>query len=887
MRTIASLVDGDLVGRDPLLEALEHAVTRSDLHGAFVFCEAGMGKTALARHLVDRTLHSTASFLIHPGPTLSNAPYAALAPFLGRATARDIESSLSVLRLLISFFREESRGRPVLLVVDDAHEVDDDSSHVLSQLVSSRTVRLVAFSRPLEPASEELVSLCREGLLARFEVGPLDAAEVAEVCGKVLGGELVRGTGERLWEESGGNPLFLRALLDESLADGTLTESAGVWQLSQDELPAPASLADLVRGICLRLPPQERKAFEALALAEPVPFSVLSGITDATAVPNLLEAGLIMSMPGHPSFAVPTHRLYGRILRGLVPAGRSGVLRNELLGNSGSVPTVGPGRIRHLNWALDCGEAVPDAVLIDGARLAHRYFDLSSSVRFASAVTGAEHASAARVERARVELARMHLPEAEDLLRRTMESAGSADVLAAAAVLTARLRLLQGRPLEDLHAVADRWGALLRPGGSSGADAPEVALLRCFAWNLQGCFAESETRLRALVESGADGPLNFALAQSLLGEALGATGRGSEGKELTAAGVAMVRSDPALFNDFHAFTLTRHLLVLIHSGEFAEAESALQDYARAPARDYAFTGGALAALEAVLDVRRGRFRLGLEKLGPALEALRRSDKEMLLPYALAVAALASSAVGRPDRAEVLAAEFATLAHRGSRPLALLGEAFTFAALLPSTGGEYHLDRLRELAAEAARAALPACEKDILEILVALGDRQSAVRLAALTATMEGREAAVLNAYAAAVVSGDPERLVAAGDRAELGQKHLVATDASYRAMRLLSDRGDRRTQRDLLHVARRRRQRLEGYSPALLGDAEEPTKLTPREREIASLALDGASNRAIAAALTVSPRTVEGHLYRIYAKLGITRREELTAEYESIVRPDP
>jgi DNA-binding CsgD family transcriptional regulator/tetratricopeptide (TPR) repeat protein len=886
MRTTASLVDEDLVGRNPLIEALEHAVTRSDLHGAFVFGEAGMGKTALARHLVDRTLHSAAPFLIHPGPALSNAPYAALAPFLGRATARDIESSLSVLRILISFFREESKGRPVLLVVDDAHEVDDDSSHVLSQLVSSRTVRLVAFSRPQEPVSEELVSLCREGLLARFEVGPLDAAEVAEVCTKVLGGELVRGTGERLWEESGGNPLFLRTLLDQSLADGALTETAGVWQLSAEELRVPASLADLVRGICLRLPPQERKAFEALALAEPVPFSALSGITDATAVPNLLEAGLIMSMPGHPAFAVPTHRLYGRIVRGLVPAGRSAVLRAELAAGSTPIPTVGPGRIRHLNWALDCGETVSDAELIEGARLAHRYFDLSSSVRFASAVTGPEHATAARVERARVELARMHLPEAEDLLRGTLEAAGQLEVLAAAAVLTVRLRLFQGRPLKDISTLADRWSAVLKSKHSAAADPPEVDLLRCFIYNLEGRYADAETRLRAIGEDEAAGELNFALTQSLLGEALGATGRGIEGKALTGSGLALVRTDPGLFNDFHAFTLTRHLLVLIHSGEFAEAEAALQDYARRPARDYAFTGGALAALDALLEVRRGRFRLGMEKLGPALEALRRSDKELLLPYALAVAALTASALGRADRAEALTAEFAAQAHRGSRPLALLGQAFTHAALLPSSNREHHLDRLRGLAATAAGKALSTVEKDILEILVALGDEESADRLAALTGTMEGREAAVLNTYAAAVASGDPERLAVAGDKAELSQKHLVAADAAYRAMRLLSGAGDRRTQRELLQVARRRRQRLEGCSPVLLGDAEEPTKLTAREREIASLALDGASNRAIAAALTVSPRTVEGHLYRIYAKLGITRREELTAEYESIVRPE-
>ncbi|PQM48222.1 Putative HTH-type transcriptional regulator [Mycobacterium talmoniae] len=37
----------------------------------------------------------------------------------------------------------------------------------------------------------------------------------------------------------------------------------------------------------------------------------------------------------------------------------------------------------------------------------------------------------------------------------------------------------------------------------------------------------------------------------------------------------------------------------------------------------------------------------------------------------------------------------------------------------------------------------------------------------------------------------------------------------------------------------------------------------------------GLSNRQIADRLTVSVRTVDGHLYRIFAKLGIERRDQL------------
>ena len=51
--------------------------------------------------------------------------------------------------------------------------------------------------------------------------------------------------------------------------------------------------------------------------------------------------------------------------------------------------------------------------------------------------------------------------------------------------------------------------------------------------------------------------------------------------------------------------------------------------------------------------------------------------------------------------------------------------------------------------------------------------------------------------------------------------------------------------------------------------------LTPREFEIAQLVARGKTNRAIAAFLCVSRRTVENHLYSIYSKLGVDSRTEL------------
>jgi DNA-binding NarL/FixJ family response regulator len=53
--------------------------------------------------------------------------------------------------------------------------------------------------------------------------------------------------------------------------------------------------------------------------------------------------------------------------------------------------------------------------------------------------------------------------------------------------------------------------------------------------------------------------------------------------------------------------------------------------------------------------------------------------------------------------------------------------------------------------------------------------------------------------------------------------------------------------------------------------------MTPTEREIAVLAAAGRTNRDIAAALFMSPKTVEKRLASVYDKLGIRSRAELGA----------
>jgi DNA-binding CsgD family transcriptional regulator len=57
-------------------------------------------------------------------------------------------------------------------------------------------------------------------------------------------------------------------------------------------------------------------------------------------------------------------------------------------------------------------------------------------------------------------------------------------------------------------------------------------------------------------------------------------------------------------------------------------------------------------------------------------------------------------------------------------------------------------------------------------------------------------------------------------------------------------------------------------------------RLTPQERQIAQLLGSGSTTKEAAAALFLSPKTVEYHLRHVYTKLGINSRVQLAAALE-------
>ncbi|HEY7520087.1 MAG TPA: LuxR C-terminal-related transcriptional regulator [Methylomirabilota bacterium] len=81
---------------------------------------------------------------------------------------------------------------------------------------------------------------------------------------------------------------------------------------------------------------------------------------------------------------------------------------------------------------------------------------------------------------------------------------------------------------------------------------------------------------------------------------------------------------------------------------------------------------------------------------------------------------------------------------------------------------------------------------------------------------------------------------------------------------------DGRSDVDGLRVAVARRSR-----PQLRSRRRQFRELTRREQEIIRLLIQGVSNKEIAQHLSISERTVKGHLTHVYSKLGVSSRLQL------------
>ena len=149
----------------------------------FIMAGPGIGKSSLTEAIAERVTGEMNVLQMHGSTALAAVPFGVLTPYTGDLTAEDSVSPVAVLRSMWSYFEEvkAGNGAPVLLIVDDAHYLDEDSAGVVAELISAGWATVVAAARPRPGLPQPLDQLWYDGLAERVDLRPLNREQIEEV----------------------------------------------------------------------------------------------------------------------------------------------------------------------------------------------------------------------------------------------------------------------------------------------------------------------------------------------------------------------------------------------------------------------------------------------------------------------------------------------------------------------------------------------------------------------------------------------------------------------------------------------------------------------------------------------------------------------------------
>jgi DNA-binding CsgD family transcriptional regulator len=794
---------------------------------------------------------------------------------LGAFTAWTQSDGADTVRLVhgvIESLTEASPGCPVVVGVDDLHLLDDLSTFVVHQIVQRAAAKVVATVRDGEPIPSGIQELWKVGQFDRLDLQPLSLDEATTLLSATLGGSVDSHAAKRLWTLTRGNVLYLRHIVEHEVAEGRLERQHAHWQWIGDPI-MPCGLVELIQSHIGALPPAVGDVIDALAIGEPIELAALRRITDPDAVEEADTRGLIALDHLDTGIEVRVaHPLYGEVRKKRAAPTRlrrlRGLVATELAAadNHEDIRVV----IRRATLSLDA-DLLPDVdLLIKAARGAIWLADLPLADRLAEAAVHAGAGPEAHFIRAHALSWLSRGEEAEAVL---------ADVPITELADNDRARLTYLRASNMLWALADpvRAKAIIDDAAHTTAGQARSwidALLTVYWFAMdRPDTATLASRSLAVDDLPAIVGTETAWAQAALAADAGRT---AEALAIADAGYAVAaRSLDAPHMKFNI--ADAHVSALLLSGRVSDA----LDVAKRVRREAADLPGSAQLLGAAVA---GRAALGAGRLGIAcllLEqaalALSASGHAIGWGYryhvprttALAIRGSTDEAAAALDALDELRRPFRSLDYERS-----LARAWVAA----SQGGVSEaIAVLRSSAERAAASGQFAAEVICLQTATQFGDRSGAPRLRELEAIVDGTRVGYAARFAAALRDGDAAELVTVSEDFEAMGDLVAAVDAAAHAAIAYRRQDLRGSALGCMTRAEALAEQCGGANTPALQQAGEPLPLTDREREIVMLLGQGLSNRDVAERLTLSVRTVEGHIYKAMTKTGTTSREQLAA----------
>jgi DNA-binding CsgD family transcriptional regulator/tetratricopeptide (TPR) repeat protein len=387
----------------------------------------------------------------------------------------------------------------------------------------------------------------------------------------------------------------------------------------------------------------------------------------------------------------------------------------------------------------------------------------------------------------------------------------------------------------------------------------------------EGDYRRIEDRLEAMVADPdpADDEIRLRAACVLM-EARTMLGREQEGLALlheVAAQMGQKQGSAPLRQAFAARAFT----VLLFNGHWRQSLALLRSPSQWSLERLRATGASLELGAGLAYVYAGR---GHDALGPLLSALallERGPSAALLGPACAATAFAYAQLGDAPASRTWLEKLERWRPQGSYQTRSIVD-FCSQMARRWTGDPQAASRL--VAAAREDIALGRWNQAGIKLFGAtVGGHADDLRLLEeVCAHRQGQLAQLALLLARGTRTGRLEDLTAAADLA--AALELDAVESRCAAVAL-----DRAREMDDAGAVRRLRPRLDALAGRLavlpVEPRHAPAVLTDREQEVAALAASGTSNRRIAELLGLSVRTVEGHLYQIFAKLSVSTRGEL------------
>ena len=887
---------------------------------------AGMGKTTLLRWALAEAERSGRRVLVaRPTESEAQLAFAGLADLLGevapdavdglpgpqaRALATALRRTdgdpnvdpLAISQATLGVVRRLASDGPLVLALDDAPWLDAPTTRVLEYVVRRLTTEPVALIASVrtsdgDAADAPVVRAVGRDRLHDLEVGPLGLEAVGRMIADRFGQAPRRAVAIRIRDLSGGNPLYALELARAfARADVTADPAAVV---------VPESLTGLVRERLARLSPEAREVALVVAAAiQPtravVSEAVGSAGDPAPALAEAIAAGVLEERPdGRLAFS---HPLLAWSAYTSAPTDRRLAAHQRLA----AVAPDPDERVRHC--AISATE--PDGGIAG---------DLDAAAERANDRGAPETARDLELEALRL----TPLAGAVDVRRRTLaaaEFAIRAGDGARARVMLERFVAVtppgpaRARPLalladirsgDDWEAKLDLLRTALAEAEPDSPDRAEIELAMGIAhWMVVRDIPAGLAHLRSGVEVAARGGDAAILLRAI----------GSLAFVEAFAGdldLALERLGPAL--EMEASTPGIRLLFVP-----SYIAALLLERADRPAEARAAWLALLERVDRMGDAdSRPLVLLNLAAtelaLGHGDEAARRLEEgeiasdllghDTTRAFGAAYRAHLEAHRGNPAAAREAAERGIELA-RGTHAQLVEDDCRTALAELELSLGDHRAaaaaiqpaaDRLLAagvahspglplvpLAAEAAAlgGAVDEAER-LLARLKTVGDRldhastlRAHHRGRALLAAGQGDLDAALDASRAALVqAGRVEHpferartLLVHGEVLRRLRRRAAAREAAAEALATFEALGAR------LWAERARSELARAGRPAEAGG---PEALTPTQREVATLVAAGRTNREVAAALFMSPHTVEAHLTSIYRALGIRSRTDL------------